>query len=357
MASVAAAAAAPRYPALRAAAFVSDLDVLRQHHEFLPPDADGGGGGLDHDPHALPRARATTAGAGGAAAATDPRAAAATADSEDTWETRLARRYGDRLHKEYALGDLSQYRSGHVGLRWRTEAEVVAGKGQFVCGALGCDGVAGLHSYELPFRYTERGEAKNALVKVRLCGRCAPKLFFKQLQQAQALVALEASARESSRDDVSRKGQVGRARDGQQHGDVTGGADAVARRADSVSSTGRDVHGVGRDDTEGGGRRRHKHSRHHSRSTGHKRKRKHDGGAGSADGSPARAEGTGAGDADGTRDTDEAACGDGDGGGRGAGPRSGAGGGRGAGHDVEIESEAGRGRNQDGREPKQARTH
>ena len=37
---------------------------------------------------------------------------------------------------------------GRVGLRWRTEPEVVAGKGQFVCGAKGCNERRGLASFE-----------------------------------------------------------------------------------------------------------------------------------------------------------------------------------------------------------------
>ena len=36
-----------------------------------------------------------------------------------------------------------------VGLRWRTEQEVVIGKGQFACGAKGCDERRALASYEV----------------------------------------------------------------------------------------------------------------------------------------------------------------------------------------------------------------
>lgn len=92
-------------------------------------------------------------------------------------EQHAARVCFEQMHREYALCDLSRWREGKVGLRWRTEAEVLAGKGQFQCGSLSCDGVLALHSYELPFRYSERGVQKEALVKVRVCGRCAPKLF------------------------------------------------------------------------------------------------------------------------------------------------------------------------------------
>lgn len=82
-----------------------------------------------------------------------------------------------QMHKEYALADLSRWRERKVGLRWRTEAEVLSGKGQFQCASVTCDGVLALHSYELPFRYIENAVQKEALVKVRVCGSCAPKLF------------------------------------------------------------------------------------------------------------------------------------------------------------------------------------
>ncbi|CAM9306421.1 unnamed protein product, partial [Phaeothamnion confervicola] len=40
----------------------------------------------------------------------------------------MALKYYRRLYKEYALADLSRYTEGKVGLRWRTESEVIAGK-------------------------------------------------------------------------------------------------------------------------------------------------------------------------------------------------------------------------------------
>lgn len=36
-----------------------------------------------------------------------------------------------------------------MGLRWRTEKEVVAGRGQFVCGTRSCDQRNGLASFEV----------------------------------------------------------------------------------------------------------------------------------------------------------------------------------------------------------------
>ena len=57
---------------------------------------------------------------------------------------------------------------GKLGLRWRTEAEVLSGKGQFTCGARGCHECRSLATFEVPFGYTEAGERKEALVKVGL---------------------------------------------------------------------------------------------------------------------------------------------------------------------------------------------
>lgn len=99
------------------------------------------------------------------------------------WEVRLSVRYYRKLFREYALADLSRYREGKVGLRWRTANEVVAGKGQFVCGNKHCDENGGLHSYELLFAYMEHGETKRCLVKVRVCEACARKLFYRKLKE------------------------------------------------------------------------------------------------------------------------------------------------------------------------------
>ncbi|XP_033963477.1 protein FRA10AC1 isoform X2 [Pseudochaenichthys georgianus] len=51
-------------------------------------------------------------------------------DEEDmTWEKELARKYYDKLFKEYCIADLSRYKENKFGFRWRTEEEVVSGKG------------------------------------------------------------------------------------------------------------------------------------------------------------------------------------------------------------------------------------
>lgn len=55
-----------------------------------------------------------------------------------------------------------------VALRWRTSAEVVSGKGQFVCGSKNCSTQNELRSWEVNFAYVEQDERKNALIKLRM---------------------------------------------------------------------------------------------------------------------------------------------------------------------------------------------
>uniref|UniRef100_A0A0D9XUL6 Protein FRA10AC1 n=1 Tax=Leersia perrieri TaxID=77586 RepID=A0A0D9XUL6_9ORYZ len=80
-------------------------------------------------------------------------------DMDSTWEKRL------------------------IGLRWRTEKEVISGKGQFICGNRICDEKNGLGSYEVNFSYFEAGEQKQALVKLVACKRCAEKLAYKRQKE------------------------------------------------------------------------------------------------------------------------------------------------------------------------------
>ncbi|KIH62861.1 hypothetical protein ANCDUO_06852 [Ancylostoma duodenale] len=63
-------------------------------------------------------------------------------------------------------------------MRWRTEGEVRSGKGQFICGAKKCPAQEDLTSWEVNFSYSEGGERKNALVKVRLCRQCSEMLNY-----------------------------------------------------------------------------------------------------------------------------------------------------------------------------------
>ncbi|RDX86061.1 Protein FRA10AC1-like protein [Mucuna pruriens] len=108
-------------------------------------------------------------------------------DLDPSWEQRLVKRYYDKLFKEYCLADMSQYKSGKIGLRWRTEKEVMSGKGQFICGNKHCNEKDGLASYEVNFCYSEAGENKQALVKLVTCERCACKLNYKRQKEKEQL--------------------------------------------------------------------------------------------------------------------------------------------------------------------------
>ncbi|KAL4563511.1 hypothetical protein LXL04_027554 [Taraxacum kok-saghyz] len=106
-------------------------------------------------------------------------------DMDSSWEQRLVKRYYSKLFKEYCIADMSHYKTGKIGMRWRTEKEVMSGKGQFVCGNKHCSEEEGLSSYELSvnFAYFEAGESKQALVKLVTCERCAKKLVYKKMKE------------------------------------------------------------------------------------------------------------------------------------------------------------------------------
>uniref|UniRef100_T1JG60 Protein FRA10AC1 n=1 Tax=Strigamia maritima TaxID=126957 RepID=T1JG60_STRMM len=116
----------------------TDLDVLRENHQFVWSDE----------------------------------------DKAQTWEQRLAKKYYDKLFKEYCIADLTRYKENKIGMRWRIEKEVVDGKGQFFCASKHCNEEVGLRSWEVNFSYAEQGQKKNALVKLRLCPKCTKKLNF-----------------------------------------------------------------------------------------------------------------------------------------------------------------------------------
>lgn len=117
----------------------SDFDVIRENHKFLWTEED---------------------------------------ETEQTWAKRLAKKYYDKLFKEYCIADLSRYKENKLALRWRIEREVQNGKGQFVCGSKKCNEAEGLRSWEVNFGYVEDGEKKNALVKLRLCPDCSYRLNY-----------------------------------------------------------------------------------------------------------------------------------------------------------------------------------
>ena len=204
-----------------------DYAELLQAYRFIPPD--------DDDAAAAAAAAAGGGGGGGAAAASG---AASSASAPSTWQDRMARRYESHLYREFVLADLTRYKTAQIGLRWRTKDEVTSGKGFDTCGNKHCpsyrvggdssldieaarraalsrtsqDAVrlynidasgsssshnaeqgeeeqeearlsnlpngCGVADYEVPFSYTERDVRRVELVKLRLCLRCAPMLFY-----------------------------------------------------------------------------------------------------------------------------------------------------------------------------------
>ncbi|KAF9984856.1 hypothetical protein BGZ75_003580 [Mortierella antarctica] len=131
-------------------------------------------------------------------------------DQELTWEQRVAKKYYDKLFKEYALAELKYYKEGRVAMRWRTEKEVFSGKGQFMCGSLRCHESRGLESWEVNFGYVEHGEKKNALVKIRLCEKCSYRLNYRTAQKrAASFSTTTRQEREKSRSPSRRNGDAG----------------------------------------------------------------------------------------------------------------------------------------------------
>ncbi|XP_007478852.1 protein FRA10AC1 isoform X2 [Monodelphis domestica] len=123
-------------------------------------------------------------------------------DFRRSGEKKLAKKYYDKLFKEYCIADLSRYKDNQFGFRWRVEREVISGKGQFFCGNKRCDEKEGLKSWEVNFGYIEHGEKRNALVKLRLCQECSFRLNFhhrrKEVKPKKLMNRTEEDSEESS---------------------------------------------------------------------------------------------------------------------------------------------------------------
>lgn len=129
---------------------------------------------------------------------------------------------------------LHRYRESKIGLRWRTQAEVVAGKGQFTCGAKGCDSGAQLCAYEVNFAYSEAGQHKQALVKLCLCEDCACRLNYRrekgrQYRKLGASTAFDQQQQQQERELQERHRQR-RRRDTSSSGSGRDGEDVRQRR-------------------------------------------------------------------------------------------------------------------------------
>ena len=123
-------------------------------------------------------------------------------EAEKSWDKMLAKKYYDKLFKEYCIADLSQYEKNRVAMRWRIESEVKNGKGQFICGEKRCQKEKGLESWEVNFAYMEKSEKKHALVKLRLCPECSLKLNFHSMKRK---ITKKNLKRKSEKDKKSKK--------------------------------------------------------------------------------------------------------------------------------------------------------
>ncbi|KAI3384543.1 hypothetical protein SNEBB_003610 [Seison nebaliae] len=118
------------------------------------------------------------------------------------WCRKLAKRYWNKLFKEYCICDLTQYKTNRIGMRWRTEKEVVNGKGQFICSNKKCQINNSLLSWEINFGYMEYHQKKNELVKLRLCSACSKKLnYHHQRRCVSKLTEVHSISQESSSTD------------------------------------------------------------------------------------------------------------------------------------------------------------
>ena len=85
---------------------------------------------------------------------------------------------------------------------------MLSGSGETTCGNTRCrrhspepdDNTYHLNTVQLPFAYIERGESKNALVKVVLCDRCIKKLMYKRTKDKEAARVATASNTGGSND-------------------------------------------------------------------------------------------------------------------------------------------------------------
>ncbi|XP_047336681.1 protein FRA10AC1 isoform X2 [Impatiens glandulifera] len=147
-------------------------------------------------------------------------------DLDPSWEQKLVKRYYNKLFKEYCIADMSHYKNGKIGLRWRTEKEVMSGKGQFVCGNKHCNDKDGLGSYEVNFCYVEAGQEKQALVKLVACERCAEKLVYKRRKEEE-LVRKREIELEKTRERLS---------SGEDSDSVSGGGNKERRKRENEKS-------------------------------------------------------------------------------------------------------------------------
>eukprot|EP00392_Amoebophrya_sp_AT5.2_P016843 g17148.t1 len=163
-----------------------DLALLRESHRFLRDEDDDDDDDYQQKSYVFDYneyERGTTPAGGIRGRAGGPGGGSSASSTTSHHQKLLARQYYDRLFKEYVLADLRGYKKNQIGFRWRTEGEVKAGKGQFVCGNKVCAVNVNLRNYEVNFVYRENQVQKQALVKIKLCTECAFKLNYVHLKK------------------------------------------------------------------------------------------------------------------------------------------------------------------------------
>lgn len=87
---------------------------------------------------------------------------------------------------------------------------MIDGCGQFICGHKTCSSRDALRSWEVNFAYTEHGERRNALVKVRLCTDCSAKLNYRsRKREVKKLRKVARKSKRKSRSSTGDKGGAG----------------------------------------------------------------------------------------------------------------------------------------------------
>ncbi|ANQ05731.1 Uncharacterized protein PCOAH_00001590 [Plasmodium coatneyi] len=100
----------------------------------------------------------------------------------DNENNSLLQKYYKSICNKYVVCYLSEYKEKKIGLRWRTEDEIVSGKGHMICSANDCNNTD-LKTYEFLFRYDEGGIQKETKVKLRACMDCAYKINYGEIKK------------------------------------------------------------------------------------------------------------------------------------------------------------------------------
>ncbi|CRG93379.1 conserved protein, unknown function [Plasmodium gallinaceum] len=101
---------------------------------------------------------------------------------DSTEKNSLLQNYYNSICNKYVICDLTKYKESKIGLRWRTEEEIISGKGHIICSSKKCNNTD-LKTYEFLFEYIEGGEKKETKVNVRACMDCAYKLHYRKIKE------------------------------------------------------------------------------------------------------------------------------------------------------------------------------